>query len=564
MSLARAFQVSLLCIFIDHIALGATQQSATASGTSQAATSTAPTATTGTAASTSLTQLLGEAKTAYRTGKLTEAADKYTKALAMDPKSGEAYAGLIRVYLKQEDVDKAHETAKQGVAVAPTASDLQTALGELYFREGKITDGEQQFVKVINSGAQDARAFLGLATVREALSMYKQEKHFIEIAYRLDPSDPDIQKAWMYTLKRPERIHYLETYLAGATSDTSVERGEMQKYLERLKVQQNNPRGTCQLVNSAQSTQAEMRVLKLQGSHIEGVQLLVEINGHKVWLLVDTGASGLMVKRSFAQKAGVTTGSAIPMLGIGDKGEVQATLGYADSIRVGGLEFKDCAVVESDSGIGKGGDGLIGPDVFSHYLVGLDFPGRKLKLDPLPPRPNQVETTATSLDTTGGNDPVGKGDGNGDKADSGPQDRYIAPSMKDYTAVFRFGHFLVIPTRVNDSPQKLFIIDSGSSTNAISARAAQEVTKIRKDEWMTVKGVSGQVANVYSADKAVLQFANFRQQNQDMTSWDFTGLSRDIGTEISGFVGYATLDQLELDIDYRDGLVNFVHTNGRW
>lgn len=44
---------------------------------------------------------------------------------------------------------------------------------------------------------------------------------------------------------------------------------------------------------------------------------------------------------------------------------------------------------------------------------------------------------------------------------SGPQDRYISPEMKSYTSVFRFGHFLLVPTAIGKVPGKLFMIDTG-------------------------------------------------------------------------------------------------------
>jgi hypothetical protein len=72
---------------------------------------------------------------------------------------------------------------------------------------------------------------------------------------------------------------------------------------------------------------------------------------------------------------------------------------------------------------------------------------------------------------------------------------------------------------------------------------------------MHVRGISGSVKNVYSADKAVLQFSHFRQENQDMTSFDLSQISKGSGTKISGLLGFATLRLFTLKIDYRDGLV---------
>ena len=45
-------------------------------------------------------------------------------------------------------------------------------------------------------------------------------------------------------------------------------------------------------------------------------------------------------------------------------------------------------------------DGLIGMDVFSHFLVTLDYPMRKLLLGPLPPRPGEAAVAAPSLKTS--------------------------------------------------------------------------------------------------------------------------------------------------------------------
>src|SRR5262249_350248 len=142
-------------------------------------------------------------------------------------------------------------------------------------------------------------------------------------------------------------------------------------------------------------------------------------------------------------------------------------------------------------------------------------------------------------------------------APSGPRDRYVAPEMQNYTKVFRFGHNLLIPTRVGDAPPKLFIIDTGSTMNTISPQAAREVTKVHGDEYTHVRGISGSVKDVFSADKAVLQFSHFRQENQDMITFDLGSVSRNIGTEVSGFLGFTTLRLFTLKIDYRDALVDF-------
>ncbi len=145
-----------------------------------------------------------------------------------------------------------------------------------------------------------------------------------------------------------------------------------------------------------------------------------------------------------------------------------------------------------------------------------------------------------------------------------PQDRYVAPEMEKWTAVFRFGHALLIPTHVNDSPSMLFLIDTGANMNSLSTPAAREVAKVSSDPYSTVKGLSGSVANVYRANKATIVFAHLAQRNQDIFTFDLSNMSRGLGTELSGILGFQTLHMLQIQIDYRDGLVNFLYDTKRF
>lgn len=84
------------------------------------------------------------------------------------------------------------------------------------------------------------------------------------------------------------------------------------------------------------------------------------------------------------------------------------------------------------------------------------------------------------------------------------------------------------------------------------------------DSDTTVKGISGSVNNVFRADHAVLQFGHLRQENQDLVAFDLTRISDDVGTEISGALGFTTLIFIDMKIDYRDVLVDFSYDPKRW
>jgi hypothetical protein len=108
------------------------------------------------------------------------------------------------------------------------------------------------------------------------------------------------------------------------------------------------------------------------------------------------------------------------------------------------------------------------------------------------------------------------------------------------------------------------LIDTGAFSDTISPDAARDATKVRSNSNVKVKGLSGAVNNVFSADEITLTFSHFKQPAKDMIAFDTTTISNHAGVEISGFLGFAMLYQMDLKIDYRDGLVDFGYNPNRF
>jgi tetratricopeptide (TPR) repeat protein len=505
-----------------------------------------------------------EAEDYFRKGSFDQAIAKYGEVLKSGTQGADAYTGIVRCYLKQDRVRDAAETLEKGLQAKPSDPGLKVAQGELLFRQGKIWEAEKIFVQVINSGQAPARAFLGLAQVSSAVAMYAREHRLILRAHELDPNDADIQKEWIGTLSRADRIKSLESYLSQPTGDRPNTRRNLSEYLEMLKARQAAPRGACRLVSDVTAAETELLPLLSDAYHMRGMGLPVTINGQKSKLRLDTGAGGITINRKLAARAGVQRLTSIRIGGIGDKGEAQGYAAYADSIRIGNLEFRNCPVEVFDRRSVVEEEGLIGADVFEKFLIEIDFPNRKLKLTQLPARPGEPQakpSLATDEDDPGSeSDPKPAGNAaNGVNPAPAPRyfDRYISPEMSSYARVFRFSHMLLVPTKINDVPGKLFLIDSGAWNNMITPDAAREVTKLHSDSDMIVKGLSGKVDKVYEASKVVLEFGALRQKNEDMVAFDLSHISHDVGTEVSGTLGFAMLNLLTIKIDYRDAVVKF-------
>jgi tetratricopeptide (TPR) repeat protein len=505
-----------------------------------------------------------EAEDYFRRGAFDQAIAKYGEVLKSGTQSAEAYTGIVRCYLRQNKVRDAAETLMKGLQAKPSDPGLKVAQGELLFRRGKIGEAEKIFVQLINGGEAPARAYLGLAHVSSALAMYAREHRLILRAHELDPGDPDIQKEWMSTLSRSDRIKSLESYLAQPTGDDADTRRNLSEYLEMLKARQAAPRDACRLVSDVTATETELLQLLSDPFHLRGMGLPVTINGQKSKLLLDTGAGGITINRKLAARAGVQRLASIRIGGIGDKGEAQGYAAYADSIRIGNLEFRNCPVEVFDRRSVVEEEGLIGADVFDQFLIEIDFPNYKLKLSQLPARPGETRakpSLAADEDEPGAESDPKPAASAASGANPAPApryfDRYISPEMNSYARVLRFSHMLLVPTKINDVPDKLFLIDSGAWNNMITPEAAREVTKVRGDSDMIVRGLSGAVEKVYETGTVVLEFGGLRQKNEDMTAFDLSHISRDVGTEVSGTLGFAMLNLLKIKLDYRDALVRF-------
>ncbi len=510
---------------------------------------------------------LSDALNFYRKGSFDLALAKYNDVLNSDAHSGAAYAGIIRCYLKQDKIREADDALQKGLQSDPAFADLKVAEGELLFRQGEIPEAGKVFDEVISTPpdpaqpntAPNARAFLGAARVAAATTMYARQHILLRRAHALDGSDPEIHKMWMETLSAEERIEELAKYLAQNNDDEETQR-RMRERLDFLKAAQAAKAGRCHPVTDVTATKTNMMPIPLANNGTaQGSGLNVEISGKPGLLLLDTGASGIIISSKLANSAKLKPVSDVRMGGIGDKPDATARVAWADSVKIGEMEFANCSVYIVDR-LPAAVDGIIGTDVFANFLIELDFPTSTLQLSPLPPHPGETPLKA-GLST--GADVASELGATPAQTSAQPrsvpqyQDRYLAPEMHSYVEGFRLGHYLLIPTTINEHEQKLFVLDTGSFDNTISTAAAQEVTKIHRAPLIDVKGMNGSVRKVYVADKVTLDFGHLRQTVPDMVALDESRTSRLAGTEISGSLGMVMLRMLKVRLDYRDALADF-------
>jgi tetratricopeptide (TPR) repeat protein len=456
----------------------------------------------------------------FRQADFRGAAAAYRKAIDSHP-SEEAYSGLVRSLLKADDVKAADENSQKAMAALPDSGLVHSVRGDVYFRRGLIPQAEEEYKSALKIDDKSARAWLGQGKVDAVYVRHAQAKAAFAKAHELDPDDSDAFYEWALRLPFPQNVAALERHLAEFHNDQEEERHE-REYKEFVKALAG--RKVWIPAREVERTEIKMELLTAgPGMARRGYGLRVRINDRAtVTLLLDTGSSGVTITRKLAEKIGAIKLSEQAIEGVGKSGPAVGYKAWVDKVTIGDLEFHDCYVQATPREIAEV-DGIIGADVFSKYLVILDFPGHKLRLEPLP-APAQ-----------------------------------IAPPIQEdtYTRAFSFGHFLLLPTEVEKKAAGLFIIDSGSNTNTIAPELAKLLPN-RRPFNVPMSGVSGMVNSAFIADDTALGFSRVNRTGERISTVDLHSVSKDLGVEISGQIGFSAMENLKVLINYRDGLVLFI------
>src|ERR1019366_6974544 len=235
------------------------------------------------------------ANQSFQSGNFADAILMYQHALKTDPKLVPAQAGLVRAYLRQEQVDTAFELATSSLAAQPNSALLLAAMGAVQYRRGEFPESEKSFLSSRKIDPNLVQTYLGLARLYRTASFYRRAYDQVKRAHEIAPQDPDVQRAWLSMLPRRDRMKALEAYLASPHPDDAEETAALRSWLEYLKATAGQPVHSCRLANNIESTETQMQILLRDTRRMSGYGLLVKINDHNQRLLLDTGASGILI-----------------------------------------------------------------------------------------------------------------------------------------------------------------------------------------------------------------------------------------------------------------------------
>ena len=481
---------------------------------------------------------LDEARSQLLAGNTDAAIETLRGVLAKDPSAIEPAVLLSETLLATERFDEASEAAEQARARHPSEAVFERLLGDICYREGRIFEADKHYKAAVKTDPRNARAIYGESQVFEASSLRKRAFEVLRVAHAIDAQDALIAAAFFsvdhlspMAVSRLERELARQQAMPEGKSDASLDRG-LKLWIAEGKALDGKP--AFEAAAAGQSYRIPLGHL-IDGRRLTGISLPIRINEAKADFRFDTGAGGIVVGSRFAERAGIERLGETQISGVGNGPPVKGWVGYAPLIHIGGLELKNCIVAVPEKGSVDESGGLIGSDILKQFLIKINFDSKSLDLDPLPGPAWDGRTLV---------------------------DRYEGPELAGFSQMLIIHHYLLIPTLLSETTKAeqtpaLFLLDTGALLNMISTILAPDITKVR-DSANQVRGISGKVRMVYSADKVVVQFAHFRQQMHDLTSFDLRGFSRGAGAEIGGIMGLPLIGMFRsVTLDYRDGRVRF-------
>ena len=474
------------------------------------------------------------ARALMKKGQLKDAAAAFKALVDKDPMLADAHAGLIRCLLSTNQLEEADGAAKKALAALPASAVVHAAVGDVAFRSGNFADAEKEYRAALKIDTNSARAVYGMGRMLHMVSMNKRAKENFVRAHQLDPEDSQITRRWLDNLPYAEQLEQLKKM--DLDTDEKANRQRLLTALAEKKpwvlASEIKPM-EIKMPHYGRKVEYSYDIDRSPSTISKGFGLQVKFNDRvSAELLLDTGAGGITIGRKLAERAGAIKIANTWIGGVGDKGGVESYEAWIDKINIGGLEFHNCVVTVSSKNDIIDDAGLIGADVFDQFLVTLDFHEQRMLLAPLPKNPSAGAEEEKW------------------------QDRYIAPEMQGFTKFYRFYHDMVVPVVVNDKAAGNFILDTGAELNIMSKKLASQVTKATADDEYRIQGVSGNVQQVLTGQKAILQFAKMRIESHDLPVLSLDNTSAAEGTEIAGLIGIKVLVQMKMTIDYRDGLVN--------
>jgi len=392
----------------------------------------------------------------------------------------------------------------------PRTAESVAQRGEIEYRKGNFDRANSLYTEALRMDARVARAHFGLGKLAMAKLRAKQAVQEMTRAIQLDPKEPLYRlygsEAWALEKNYAEQRKQLEEYVRLNPSDPD-RLAEAKAGLEMLKAL-----GTDVAVVSAPENPAPIRFRKSLNLIFSGVM----INGQGPYeFAVDTGATQTVLSEKLADQIGLKPVTTTIMHGVGGGGKIDTKLYSVKEIGLGDVKIKNVPVgTFNDPLVTQLADGILGTAILADFIITVNYPA------------NQLEISRKRTPN-----PAGE----------------VLPA-------WYFSNLLLVPLEVNGKHRGNFIVDTGAVTTVISHNMAANLGVNEKTPGakvdLGIAGVGGLEGVVLRVPNVTFKTAKNTETFPQVVSIDLKEISKMIGTEVAGVVGFDFLEDYKVTLDY--------------
>jgi len=418
--------------------------------------------------------------------------------------------GSVAELLLKDEIEQAEAL----LASQPKNSESVAFRGEIEFRRGNFAQAEALYREAVRVDSKTARAHFGLGKLAMARVNAKEAIQELTRAIELDPKEPLYRlyasDAWGIDKNSAEQRKQLEEYIR-LNPDDPDRLTEAKAGLDTLKAFGDDEVGAIQAPENPAPIHFRTSLNLLFAN--------VMVNGKGPYeFAIDTGATQTVVSEKLAKEAGLDLITSSVVFGIGGSGKVETKLYKMKELSIGDVEVKNTPVgTFNDPLVAQLADGILGTSILSDFIITVNYPAGQLELS---------------------------------------RKRAATPANAEVVPIWFFSNLLLLPLEVNGKKGN-FVVDTGAVTTVLShSMAAQlgvrENTPGAKVD-MGIAGVGGFEGVVLKVPDVTFKTEKNSEAFPQVVAIDLKQISKMIGTEVAGVVGYDFLSDYKLTLDYYAG-----------
>jgi hypothetical protein len=416
-------------------------------------------------------------------------------------------ASSVEELLLRDDIQQ----AELQVSTGPRTARVVALQGEIEYRKGNFDQAAVLYRQALQMDPKSARAHFGLGKLSMAKLKASEAVESITKAIDLEPKEPLYRlfasEAAALQKNYTEQLKQLQEYVRMNPADPD-RLAEAKAGIEVLQALGTKDIG----VVTAPENPAPIRFKK----SLNLIFTDVMVNGRGPYdFAIDTGASQVVLSEKMATELGLKALTSTVMHGVGGGGKIDTKLYSVDEIAVGDVKIKNLPIgTFNDPLVTQLADGILGTALLSDFILTVDYPG------------NQLQLAREKNPNVGGE---------------------VIPA-------WFFSNLLLVPMEINGTHRGNFVIDTGAVTTVLSHNMAAKLGVTEKTPGAKVdlglSGVGGFEGVVLRVPNITVKSAKHSESYSQVVSINLNEVSKMIGTEVAGVIGFDFLEEYKVTLDY--------------